>query len=547
VAFGDLVQSAENTSTSATTNTPLPGSPTAGNLIVLRFAADDYNGSPNSPFIQPTGGEQQTYHGGYLWYHISDGTNSYQYTIGSASPSVWIIEEYEGPFDSTTPLSVSNGTLSTGGGTSLATPSVVPPVGDHLAVAMFGASSGSSLAARTATFSDGFVTGRDIGASTGGTKDFVASGSRVITGNGSTGFSTTGTMSAGFAPDSLSAIIALFKKGVAGAAYEIDADGGTYALTGVSANLERGRIVAANSGSYSLVGTASNIERGYEIAAVTGAYTLSGSNAALERGFRIAATGVSYTLTGTGADLIHEGTGGYTLAAEVGIYTLFGSTAGLVHDRMLTGGAGAYALSGQTTGLMRNRIVSANSGSYSLIGFDAGLTHAVAGEYALVAEAGAYALIGTPSALEHGYELAASSGSYSLSGSLVSLERGYEIVGNSGSYTILGQSALLEMGCRLDAVGGNYVLAGSAVDLVLGAADGVTLLAATGAYLLVGIDAELVRAVRVLNAQGGAYELNGMEATLSMLASVTPDSRVSLLTGSDRIMGVNSYPRTSRA
>lgn len=148
MAFGDVVQSAEGTSTLATTSTALPSAPTSGNLVVLAFAADDYNGTPTSPWTQPTGGEQQTYHGGYLWYHISNGTNSYQYTIGSASPSVWVIAEIEGPFD-TVPIDVSNGTFTTSGGVSLATPSVTPSTGDRVALATYGASAGSSLTART--------------------------------------------------------------------------------------------------------------------------------------------------------------------------------------------------------------------------------------------------------------------------------------------------------------------------------------------------------------------------------------------------------------
>ncbi len=314
MAFGDVVQSNEGTGSTATTNATLSSSPTAGNLIVLAFAGDDYNGTPNSPWTQPTGGEQQTYHGGYLWYHISDGSNSYQYTIGSNSPSVWVIAEIEGPFDST-PLDVSNGTLSTAGGNSLATPSVTPSTGDRAALATYGASSGSALNTRTATFSNSFTTIRDIGASTGGTKDFIALGVRTLTGNGSTGYTTTGTISAGGSPDSQSAIIAVFKKGAGG--------GGSQSITGAlytNSNTFYGATVAPGTATVS-GGLFTNSQTFYGATVGRGAVNIGGALYTNSNGFFGGTVSASYTIQGA---LFTDGDTFYGATVSPGSVTIGG-------------------------------------------------------------------------------------------------------------------------------------------------------------------------------------------------------------------------------
>lgn len=348
MAFGDVVQSNEGTGSTATTNATLSSSPTAGNLIVLAFAGDDYNGTPNSPWTQPTGGEQQTYHGGYLWYHISDGSNSYQYTIGSNSPSVWVIAEIEGPFDST-PLDVSNGTLSTAGGSSLATPSVTPSTGDRAALATYGASSSSALNTRTATFSNSFTTIRDIGASTGGTKDFIALGVRTLTGNGSTGYTTTGTISAGGSPDSQSAIIAVFKKGAGGGgitgtasiteAADTVSSTGALAIKG-SAGITEAADTLSATGKLALSGTAS-ITEGADTLSSTGKLAIVGSASVTEGADTVSATG-TLVAVGTGTASITEAPDTLAAAGAVAIK----ATASITEGADTVSAAGKLAVVG---------------------------------------------------------------------------------------------------------------------------------------------------------------------------------------------------------
>jgi hypothetical protein len=76
--------------------------------LILSFASDDYNGSPDTGWTESTGMEQQTFHGGYKWWRVAvDATNSFTYTIGSATESAWVIEEWSGL--SATPYDISAG------------------------------------------------------------------------------------------------------------------------------------------------------------------------------------------------------------------------------------------------------------------------------------------------------------------------------------------------------------------------------------------------------------------------------------------------------
>jgi len=180
-------------------------------LVVLCFAADDYNGTPDSGWTQSSEMEQQTFHGGYLWWRISDGSNSLQYTIGSASGSTWILQEFSGV--DATPYDTSQGKFVQTSGASLASDSIVPSTGNRLLVAMLGASFGSSAAPLTGSWNNSFTLIRDLGNNIGATRDAVVTGYRLVTGDGSTGYTTTCTHAdtAGNS-DSRSSLIISFKE-----------------------------------------------------------------------------------------------------------------------------------------------------------------------------------------------------------------------------------------------------------------------------------------------------------------------------------------------
>ena len=99
-----LVQSAKGTSTSATVNPSFSVAPTGGNLIVLAFTSDDYNGTPNTGWTQSAEMEQQTFHGGYVWWRIATAPTR-RVPIRSARPPIppWVMAEFSGnvsvPYD----------------------------------------------------------------------------------------------------------------------------------------------------------------------------------------------------------------------------------------------------------------------------------------------------------------------------------------------------------------------------------------------------------------------------------------------------------------
>lgn len=188
-----LVRSVEGVSSLATTTCAFPTATAAGNLIVLRFAADDYNGTPNAGWQQSSEMEQQTFHGSYLWWRISTGETSFQYTIGSASVSAWVIEEWSG-IDAT-PYDVSGGQFIQTSTNNYTTKAIVPSTGPRVLMASMGGSLGSAnLSAQSwGTWLNSFTGGDSIGTSAGATNDIVGAAYRRVTGDGVTSFSTGAT------------------------------------------------------------------------------------------------------------------------------------------------------------------------------------------------------------------------------------------------------------------------------------------------------------------------------------------------------------------
>jgi hypothetical protein len=211
-----LVKSASGTSTTATTNPTFGSATTSGNLIVLGFAADDYNGTPGTGWTQSTGMEQQTFHGGYLWWRISTGETSYSYVIGSATNSAWAIAEFSG-IDAT-PYDTSNGQFTTADGTTYTTPTITPSTGGRLLVTVMGGSKVANLAAITwGTWVNSFTQIATVGSGGSGTNDVIGMAYRLVTGNGSTTYSGGATPSSGTL-ESRSGLIISFEESAGGAA-----------------------------------------------------------------------------------------------------------------------------------------------------------------------------------------------------------------------------------------------------------------------------------------------------------------------------------------
>jgi hypothetical protein len=273
-----LVQSNEGTSTLATTSPTFASTPTAGNLIILKFASDDYNATPNTGWTQSTGMEQQTFHGGYIWWQISTGAQPPSYTIGSATNSAWILEEWSG--NDPSPYDTSNGTFAQSSGLTQATPTITPSAGERLlCVAMGGSLASTNVSAVTVSWSNSFTTIRDTGNSTtSGTSDWIGAGYRLVTGDGATGYTTTGTIS-GITPyQSRSGLIISFKAAPVaqdGPAFQGDAfQGDAFQIGGLPTTASAATGSAAGTGTASAVGAAT--------AAAAGSATGSGTATAAD-------------------------------------------------------------------------------------------------------------------------------------------------------------------------------------------------------------------------------------------------------------------------
>src|SRR5687768_16735040 len=211
-----LAKSAKGTSSLATTTVSFASPTTAGNMIVLAFAADDYNGSPGAGWNQSTGMEQQTFHGGYLWWRISTGETSFQYTIGSATNSAWVIVEFTG-VDASSPFDVSHGQFQQSSTCNYTTPSITPSTGNRLLCAMMGGSQNANLSGQTwGSWLNSFTGIDSIGSGGGGTNDLVGFAYRLVTGDGSTGYSSGATSTNIL--QSTSGLIISFKEASGGAA-----------------------------------------------------------------------------------------------------------------------------------------------------------------------------------------------------------------------------------------------------------------------------------------------------------------------------------------
>ncbi len=211
---GSIVQTAKQSSALGTVTATFPSATTAGNVIVIGFASDDYNASPGTGWFQQTGCEQQTFHGGYLWYRISAGETSFQYVIGSATNSAFVVAEISG-LDTSDLYDVSNGQFTqVGGQTTYTTPAITPSTGDRFLVAFMGASEPANLSAVTwGTWLNSFTAIDSIGSGGAGTNDLAGLAYRRVTGDGSTTFSSGATASNVTA--SRSGIIISFKEAAA--------------------------------------------------------------------------------------------------------------------------------------------------------------------------------------------------------------------------------------------------------------------------------------------------------------------------------------------
>lgn len=186
-----LVKSAKGTASTSTVSPAFGSATTAGNLVVLCFAADDYNGTVSAGWTQSAEMEQQTFHGGYVWWCISAGqTIMPSFVLGSATTSAWVLTEWSGVDAS--PYDISQGQLAQSSGGSYTSDVIVPSVGERLLVAAFGGSAAGTqdISGAYSAWTNSFTGVDSVGWATGSARVSMGVGYRLVTGDGSTSFST---------------------------------------------------------------------------------------------------------------------------------------------------------------------------------------------------------------------------------------------------------------------------------------------------------------------------------------------------------------------
>lgn len=231
---------------------------------------------------------------------------------------------------------------------------------------------------------------------------------------------------------------------------ELNAEPGSFALTGAAATTTATRHLVLAPASYALTGQPATTAVERLLQADAGVGSLTGSQALLAASRAIAGdsgaysiTGVDATLTYTAATLwqvswaemeVPSAAVAAVLNAEAGTFSLTGVAATLAVSRELLANSGSYAITGALATLVGARNVNAVAGSYAISGVAASLTQAKN----VNAESGSYNVTGVDATLVYtsGLQiLSADAGTYSLTGSSASFNKGIVVVASPANYT----------------------------------------------------------------------------------------------------------------
>jgi hypothetical protein len=315
----------------------------------------------------------------------------------------------------------------------------------------------------------------------------------------------------------------------------LNANAGSYALSGAVVNTEHHEVIAAAAGSYTLTGQAVTTLVNEVLNAGVGSYTLTGQAVNTEEHEVLAAATGSYSLTGQGVTTTQAvktdaGAGSYALTGQP-VTTSTATTQisfdflafdernafdvnafSIEAEAVATATAASYALTGQAVSTYYNPADIAGVGTYTLSGAEVttnlSVTHTTAG-------AGSYTLTGQTANTEVATLTTVGAGSYTLTGADVRFEP-FRIVG-TGSYELRGRPTT---GVVVDNISfDNAAFANEAFDAdnafsMLVAGD-IRLDAGTGSYTLTGQDVFSVASgeLTTMAAQDGSYTLSG--ATLN--------------------------------
>lgn len=257
----------------------------------------------------------------------------------------------------------------------------------------------------------------------------------------------------------------------AGGVYALDAQPGSFSLTGVAASPVAGRVIDAATGSYTLTGILATLAKGYTLDAAPGSFALTGVAAGTLTDRVINATAGAYALTGVLASPVR----GLFLSADPGVFTITGTQAAAVASRVLSADPGSFALTGIAASPVAGRVLSAEPGAFALTGVIADLLYGAGAlnNYELNAETGVYTLSGVAASTVAARVLAADAGNYVLTGIIAGVLADRAINAAPGQFDITGVDASTLADHVLEAVTGIYAITGKAAGLEIPAVGGL--------------------------------------------------------------------------
>lgn len=181
----------------------------------------------------------------------------------------------------------------------------------------------------------------------------------------------------------------------------------------------------------------------YVLDAQPGTFALSGQAVTLlKTGVLDAQPGV-LVITGQDATMtVAPALQNYELDAQPGAFSLGGAPAGLLKASVIQASPAGLSVSGASASLVRGRLLVAEPGALSLVGQDASLTVATP-QIDLDAQPGGFTLAGAPAALLRSRVMAANAGVFSVTGAAATGPRSYVVNALHGAYSANGASATL--------------------------------------------------------------------------------------------------------
>jgi len=244
--------------------------------------------------------------------------------------------------------------------------------------------------------------------------------------------------------------------------YTLDAESGSFTLTGTDADLLKHSLLSAGAGSLTLTGSDADLLKNFSLNAESGSFNLTGSDADLLKHSLLNAESGSLSLTGMDASLLKHS----LLNAESGSFTLTGMDADLLRSYLLSAESGSFTLTGTSVDLLKHSILNAESGSFTLTGMDADLIYIPIGSHILYAETGYFTLTGMDADLIKHSVLSAESGSFTLTGTDADLLKHSLLSAESGSLSLTGTDINLLKHSILNAESGSFTLTGFPANLI---------------------------------------------------------------------------------